>query len=86
MRLDPEELNAIAGALADALAPLLIPRIVDAIREQQEARPTDAEGRFLDAPNMARQIGISENTLRNRERAGAIPSVRNGRRVLFDPV
>lgn len=79
MRLDQHDIDT----LADAVAQRILPRLLAELRGQQPAeQPTN--GHLMNARQLADILGISETTLRTRERDGSIPSLRTGSRVLFD--
>lgn len=80
MRLDPSELDA----LADDLASRLVPRIVAQLREHLRTNESCEDGRLVGCDELSEKIGLSANTIRARVADGIIPSIRVGRRRLFD--
>jgi len=68
----------------------LIARLADAVADRLDVRQRQAPARqtpdgLLDEPAMAERLHISQQTLQRRRKAGVVPHVLCGRRVLYRP-
>lgn len=77
MRLDAEELDA----LAEDLTRRLVPRLLAELREH--LRPAADDAGLAGITELAEHIPLSVGTIRARTADGSIPCVRVGRRVLY---
>lgn len=72
----------------DALLDVIVDRLADAVAVRLEAKqdtPTRPDG-LVDEPAMAELLaGLSPQTLQRHRKAGDVPFVRMGRRVLYRP-
>ena len=71
----------------DALLDVIVDRLADAVAVRLEAKqdkPAERDG-LVDEPAMADLAGVSPQTLQRQRKAGEVPFVRMGRRVLYRP-
>lgn len=71
-------LELIIARLADAV----VDRLAVTLRQTQAPQMPDG---LLDEPAMAERLHISQQTLQRRRKAGDVPFVSCGRRVLYRP-
>jgi len=71
----------------DSLLNDLIDRLADAVAARLESRLPQSHqpNELTDEPEMAKRLGISQQSLQRRRKAGDIPAIRCGRRVLYRP-
>lgn len=74
MTVDERVAVAMLGAL-DAVAERVAARVAELLARGE---PADAPPALIDAPGLARELGVSVATVRRMSRAGAIPIVRVG--------
>lgn len=67
-----------------SLTPQELERLADAVAERLAAKLLD-QPKLVDRVELARVLGVSVPTIERLSATGAIPVVRMGRRVLFDP-
>lgn len=68
----------------DRLFESAVNRVADAVADRldKSSPEKDADG-LVDEPTMADQLGVSQQTLQRRRKAGKVPFVKLGRRVLY---
>lgn len=70
-------LDVLVTRIADAVADRLTPRV--------QPSGTSVPDGLLDEPTMAERIHVSQQSLQRRRKAGIVPFVSCGRRVLYRP-
>lgn len=73
--------SQITNRLLDELAERVAERVLDRLSSLAGSRAVADE--LLDEPKMAERLNVSQQTLQRMRKAGAVPSVRIGRRVLY---
>ena len=73
------------GPLVDQLIDDLAERIADRINESPGSVQSADRPRLLNVKQAAEYLSRTPNAIRNLIAAGAIPMVRIGRRIFFDP-
>jgi 2,4-dienoyl-CoA reductase-like NADH-dependent reductase (Old Yellow Enzyme family) len=71
----------------DRIVDGLVERVADRVVErlaQQKQQSERADG-LLDEPSMAEHLGVSPQSLERMRKAGTVPCIRVGRRVLYQP-
>lgn len=81
MRSDPR-VDDLLGVLIARLADAVADRIAERQPPTQQASVPDG---LLDEPAMAERLHISQQSLQRRRKAGIVPHVLCGRRVLYRP-
>ena len=81
----PAELPAIASALAARLAVATGRQVAENASAGQAGDTGAAPRQLLDVRQAATLLRVSVTTVYNKSREGELPSVRVGRRRLFDP-
>lgn len=74
--------EGVLDVLIDRLAEAVADRLEMRQRPVPEQQPSDG---LLDEPAMAKRLSISQQTLQRRRKAGTVPFVACGRRVLYRP-
>lgn len=74
-----KEMELLLSEFADRVAAAVVLRL-----GQAEKKRPDDDG-LVDEPAMAEKAGISPQTLARRRKAGDVPFVQAGRRVLYRP-
>lgn len=72
-------LDQFLSQLASQIADSVIVKLGWAMPEAEQARDLE------DEPTMAKRAGVSQQTLQRLRKAGKVPCVRMGRRVLYRP-
>ena len=81
MRSDPR-----VDGLLDVLIERLANAVADRLAERQRPNPqASAPDGLLDEPAMAERLQVSQQTLQRNRKAGIVPAVKCGRRVLYRP-
>lgn len=70
----------MVNVLSPADLERLADRLADAVADRLARRPL-----LVDRVELARMLGLSVPSIERRTRDGSIPSIKSGRRVLYDP-
>jgi hypothetical protein len=72
-------LDLLFGQLANQIADRVVVKLRSTMADAEPTRELE------DEPTTAGQLGVSQQTLQRHRKAGKVPFVRLGRRVLYSP-
>ncbi len=75
-------IDALLDVIIDRLAGAVVDRLM--VTQKQTQAPQMPDG-LVDEPAMAERLHISQQSLQRRRKAGVVPFVSCGRRVLYRP-
>lgn len=76
------QLDAVLSNVIQRIAEAVADRLAEIQRSTQQ--PSVPDG-LVDEPEMAKRLNISQQSLQRRRKAGVVPHVPCGRRVLYRP-